>query len=91
MSEQAIPRGPDERPQHLSTVHESALRMQEQFALTGTYDAQDITKVLGDPRCSVSYVVSESYFLDTRRNPDYFTTSAFSGEVKSWPDSIAKS
>lgn len=71
MSEPIIPEVTDQP----TTVHESAIRMQEEFARTGSYDARDIDRVLGDPRESVRIVVPESYSLDTTRNVNCCFTS----------------
>ena len=42
-------------------VHEAARRMQTQFLQTGSYQAADLTQVLGDMRDSVSLVVPQVY------------------------------
>ncbi len=43
------------------TVHAAAVRMQEHFVQTGTYLAQDVAKVIGDPRDSVTCEVVQDY------------------------------
>ena len=50
MSESAMP----EKGEVPSTVHEVALRLQEQLSQTGIVSAEDVAYVLGDPRQGVS-------------------------------------
>ena len=50
-----------------ASVHETAVHMQEQFVQTGAYQAQDLNKVLGDPRESVSCIVPTGYTASMRR------------------------
>lgn len=57
---------PATKPAGPPSVHESAVRMQMQFALTGAYDAKDVTNVLGDPRHSVTSVVTQWYSVEPR-------------------------
>jgi len=71
-----------EQPNQPATVHETAVRMQEHFALTGAYSAQDVNKVLGDPRDSVSCVVPQGYTASMRRhNQSFITTDSCSGKL----------
>lgn len=66
----------------IPTVHESALRLQEQFALTGAYNAQDLNRVLGDPREGVTFEVPEPYSLGGSRSADHCVVHHFSAFVE---------
>lgn len=51
---------------HTPTIHETAVEMQKHYERTGAYRAQDLTTVLGDPRVSVSGVVSSGQHASRR-------------------------
>jgi len=75
MSEPTTPKSTD---QPSGTVHESAVRLQQQYARTGAFQAQDLTTVLGDPREGVVCSVPEVYSLDPQRGANWLLTSTTS-------------
>ncbi len=56
------------------TVQETAARMQEHYRETGSYRAQDLARVLGDPRQEVSGTVPAGY-ANSWQQPTYHSVS----------------
>lgn len=49
------------------TTEEITKRMNEHFAKTGAYRADDLAKVLGDPKVGVTFVVEDAYTASMRK------------------------
>ena len=69
-------------PTEMPSLQDTVTRMQEHYRQTGSYLAQDVKRVLGDPRDSVAATVTPNRVESMKQLDVYSLSRAISSKVQ---------